>query len=61
MQLSQQFDSLTVQIIVSLGKFNVKIAEGSAITCLLEAIQNSVLVADDENIMDTSSCKATNV
>ena len=48
MQLSQQFSNLTSQLIVSLGKCNLKIADGSEIMCLLESIQHSAFLGDDE-------------
>lgn len=48
MQLSQQFNNLTSQLIVSLGQCNLKIADGSEIMCLLESMQQSAFLADDE-------------
>lgn len=48
MQLSEQFRNLTSQLIVSLGRCNLKIADGSEIMCLLESIQHSAFLGDDE-------------
>jgi hypothetical protein len=48
MQLSQQFANLTSQLIVLLGKCNLKIADGSEIMCLLASIQHSAFLEDDE-------------
>jgi hypothetical protein len=47
MQLFQQFTSSTTQLILALGKFDLKIADGSEIMCLLESIQHSAFLGDD--------------
>lgn len=48
MQLADQFDNTAAQLIVSLGKCNLKIAEGSEIMCLLESLQQDVFLGDDD-------------